>query len=912
MLLTDVGQGSRSQALATEAEALSLTKADLHIAAFLARLAEIIDPSNGHAQVVQARCMLEADYYNAALHKLETLAEYHRDSGTALAVAGKCFLGVRKPEQAEAALRRACQADPGRQDWVADWAVALQRAKGDTPLRDALTDHLKAHPDHWQVHLALAQCLERLGDSHGAQQYYAIAARLAPDEASVHVGVADRAFRQGRAEAALAARARAIRLGGPRVMSAVALCDLPRPSWSRESVARMHAALDEARRYVPAAHGLTVLAAQLDIVSAEGDDAAISRALGTLSSADDLLEAGLFEAAQGRTPRSAMSAEDLASCVSPLLTQGLSTLVDDVDIDFRARRLLMRRILTGSPEALDAFGRWIAGVADGGPARQWCLANLAYRRGDVAGARSLYRDWVGSVQGDTAGRIMASQVSLCRLVDEMRLDGEADWLWDTWLAPDQALIRALLGAFIILESYQTKGETLAAALARQVHRLPEVVGDREDGPALWCNAILVACFLDGDDDHYDRACRLALDYFRARAPKDSAPIPASARSGRLRIGYVMTDFQHQDLPPEQYALKFHDLDRFDVTAYYFTPDATAHVRPDRPCPPTLADWPGRLTCIDQMPPDRAAAVIREDGLDLLVDAVGWWAFEIPELFLRRPAPVQVSWLGLGRPGKAGVMDYIVGTETLFPREMDDRYPEAFVRLHPIYIPPKPVPDGVPKMPRALLGLPEDAFVYLGYHQLMKVTERSLRLWLEILRRTPGSHLVLPAINPQAVEGPARQAGVGLDRLHAFRWVGSELENISRIGAADLYLDTVPFNAAGLTGSNAIAMDVPRISLGGANLYSRFGRVMLAPLGLDDLVCQSEAEYVDLAVSLHDDPQRLQDIRRRMAVARMPSPANSPGLLMRNLEAAWQHIVDRHRSGLPAVGFDVRAEEVLPA
>ena len=910
MLITKGDYQSHSRALSAEAEALSTNKTDLHVAAFLAQVAEIVDPDNVDAQIVHARCMFEAEFFNATLNKLTSILETRPGNPTALALTGRCHLKLHENEPAERALRQAFQSDPNRQDWGSDWAAALQRVEGDGTLRDQLIDHLERHDDHWRLHIRLGQCLERLGDIGGAQVHYSDAARLASNEAGVHVALADFAFRQRDTQPALAAKVRAVELSGSDVTSICAVETIRHPSWSDESIARMRSAVDSAREHVCDQSALSRMSARLDILY--GADAETGHAVTALSAADGAFEAGLFDISQGCVPRAPLTSRDVNSFIPPLFGQGLTGVTHGIDVGFLARRLLLHRVLNGSPAGIETLSQWIASVDDVGPLQIWILANLAYRVGAIDRARSLYQAWARTVDEDKPGKLMGAHLSLCRLVERQGPKGEVDVLWDIYLQSDDLLLAVVRNAFSLLDSYPTKGEEVAAALARQVHRLPDLLRHRKDGPTLWSHAILATCFLDGDDRHYDRVCGMAVEYFRDQVPRAPLPVPAHPRSDRIRVGYVMTDFQHQDLPLEQYALTFHDLGRFDPVIYYFTPEATAHVRPDRPCPPTLADWDGQLRNIDSMPAADAADLIRGDKLDLLVDTVGWWAREIPELFLRRLAPVQATWLGLGRPGKAGVMDYLVGCDMLLPRDMDDRYPESLVRLSPTYIPPKPVADGVPKTPRALLGLPDDAFVYSGYHQVMKVTERSVRLWLEILRRTPGSYLILPAIGLNAVAELANEAGVGLDRISGFRWVGSELENMSRIGAADLYLDTIPFNASGLSSYDALAMGVPRITLSGPNLYSRFGSVFLHALGLDDLICRSEADFVDLAVALHDDPQRLSDIRGRLQQARASSPVMHPAPLMRSLETAWQRIVERSRSGQPPIGFDVPAHEAWQA
>lgn len=894
MTLTDY-----AAALAAQAERQAGREEGGALAMFNAQLACVLAPGLAAAHRAVGLCALRAGFPRFAQIELSCALDLDSGDGMASLHLAEAKMAMRNNGEALAVLDSLAARPSDRAAWAVVRAEALRRVEGDGPSLAFLQAELACAPDLPGLRLRLAETLERVGRRDEALDQLTRVDDHGDEAAEARRLSLDMSFRAGAAAAALAMMGQADETG----RSCRSLVVASAVGWGAANLTRMRQALEQARCWNPEAGGLDAMEARLLVTEGRVDEARalLGRAEAWLSSQAGL-DLGLLCLAEGVTPPLPLPVGVCRSHLSILLVQRQRAAPGDIDLAFAARRRLLDRVLARP----DLLARWVGAGTDPDPLRCWVLAYLESLDGLGDTALAHHRRFAAQAVETEPGDMLGAHLALCSLVQSQGDERGVDRLWDQYLADDRHYIMAVTKTFAVLGRYPGGGETVAAALSRQAHRLPALTRSRADGAAIWGGALLAAAFLDGDDGHFDRLTADALAFFRTGA----APLPmlpAQAGDGRLRLGYVMTDFQHQDLPPEQHAITFHDLSRFDVRVYTFTPEAAAHVRPHRPRPPTLAAWPGQVVSIDRLPAAAMADRIAADGLDLLVDSVGWWAEEIPQVFLRRPAPVQVTWLGLGRPGLTGVMDYIVGNEILFDRHYDDRYPEAFIRLPGSYIPPKPLPAAVPAMPRRLLGLPERAFVFLGYHQAMKVTWRSLRLWMEILARTPHSLLVLPPLDRLMVTRLAERAGVDPHRLYVFDWVGTELENMSRIGAADLYLDTVPFNSAGLTGYDAIAMNVPRISLCGDNLYSRFGHVLSAAMGLDDLVCRSENDYIQLAVRLHDDPGLLAAIRRRMAATRKTGRAMAPDALMRAVETAWERIILRHRQGLPAIGFDVPPE-----
>ena len=878
------------------------------------QIAAQLEPLSAKATMGLGLCALEAGFPHAALGHFRRTRELGVHGAEFHGAMGRAHGKTNEWREAEQCFRAAVERDTALPRWHRELCDCLVHLNRDAEALDNARAIAEQYPDDWRSWNDLAAIALYFRHYEQAEEWGLRAAALAPFEAQVHQTRADLCFMRGDAAAAIKARERAVGFGGAVAMSA-APCFPSSTSDAAFPPPVLDRIRDRLRRATTLAPDLPWLAqAASHCAVMQGDLAQAQAMLARLVTArpEDgavRLDLGLVMLARGGGFEAAPLFDPLQfdKCLLPLLIQRQVGEKKDVGLDFACRRKLLQ--ILWSEGGLTQLARWVRPAAAAANSGNCVLAYLLFAKGDREGGRQAHQAWVGRLGPADMEKSQWSihpHLILCQMLAALGVKDEADRLWAQFLARPYALLKVIGEAFALLPA-SGDSEELARVLVREFDRLPAILAGHPVPEQVWEQAILVASFLSGDDDDYDRTCRMALAFHQGRGTKAAIPVrsvPAAPSDARVRVGYVMVDFSHQDLPPEQYALTFHDHRRVNAFVYFFTPETAAHVRPDRPAPPVLADWPGTLRDINRMKADAAAELVASDGIDILVDTVGWWAREIPELFIRRPAPIQVTWLGLGRPGKAGVIDYIVGNEDLFPRYQDERYPEKFVRLGGCYIPPKPLPAHIPATPRRLMGLPDDAFVYLAYHQTMKVSARSLRLWMEILRRTPGSLLLLPRLNIKVIEAAATNAGVDLDRIFYCRWVRTELENISRIGAADVYLDTVPFNSSGLTGYDAIVMGVPRVTLCRRNLYSRFGLVLQNALGMGDLVSFSEADYIDQAVALHDDRDRLRGIRDQMVRIRQDASVMDPTILMRGIEDAWERMAADHRQGLPPRGFDV--------
>jgi predicted O-linked N-acetylglucosamine transferase (SPINDLY family) len=373
-----------------------------------------------------------------------------------------------------------------------------------------------------------------------------------------------------------------------------------------------------------------------------------------------------------------------------------------------------------------------------------------------------------------------------------------------------------------------------------------------------------------------------------RVPKPPAePLHRSgpARTGRIKIGYLSGDLHMHAvglLTAELYGL--HDRERFEVYGFCWSREDGSPLRQR-----ILAglDHHVPLTGVSD---DAAAKLIAQHGIDVLVDLQGLTSGARPAILVQRPAPVQVSYLGL--PGTSALpgVDHIIADRYVMPPEL-----LPYCTEQPLYVPhcyqaSDRQREVGPTPTRAAYGLPDDAFVYCSFNNNFKFTAEVFRSWMRTLHAVPDSVLWLLADNEWARENMLREAdahGVARERL-IFAPRVAPPEYLARLQLADLFLDTFPYNA-GTTANDVLWMGVPLLTCSGRSYISRMAGSLLHAVGLPDLVTDSPADYERQAIRLGREPARVASYRRYLAEhGRQSKLFDIPGLV-RDLEAGFERL-----------------------
>jgi predicted O-linked N-acetylglucosamine transferase (SPINDLY family) len=382
--------------------------------------------------------------------------------------------------------------------------------------------------------------------------------------------------------------------------------------------------------------------------------------------------------------------------------------------------------------------------------------------------------------------------------------------------------------------------------------------------------------------------RWAAERFAAIAPAVRRAGAASPRHPRLRIGYLSSDLQeHAAAYLVTEVLELHDRQRFEIFAYSHGPDDQGEMRRRV-----------RAACehfidIAWEPDDIAAARMREDGLDILVDLKGYTAGERLTLMARRPCHVQVTWLGYPGTTGAAFIDYLIADPFIIPPGSEAAYSERVVRLPHCYQPNDRRRTAAEPLQRAEYGLPQGSFVFCCFNQTYKITPDVFEVWMRLLRAVPESVLWLVESNRWATHNlreSARVQGVAPERL-IFAARRPYAEHLARYGVVDLALDTFPYTSHTIL-SDALWCGCPTVGLCGATFASRVSGSLLTAAHMPDLITYSLADYEKLALRLAKEPSLLRELRARAARARDHSPLFDSTAFARDLEQLYLGIARR--------------------
>jgi len=404
--------------------------------------------------------------------------------------------------------------------------------------------------------------------------------------------------------------------------------------------------------------------------------------------------------------------------------------------------------------------------------------------------------------------------------------------------------------------------------------------------------------------------RAAEIYARDKYPACSpiAEIPRRPRRDRIRIGYFSADYyNHATSYLIAELLERHDRSRFEILGFSFGPDTVDEMGQ------RVAAAMDRFFDVRSMPERDIAQLSRSLEVDIAVDLKGFTRDSRLGIFAARAAPIQVNYLGY--PGTMGTdaLDYLIADPTLIPEASRPHYSEKIIYLPDSY----QVNDSwrcasTIQRTRADEGLPEDAFVYCCFNTAHKITPDVFDIWMCVLGLVEGSVLWLLEDNPWAAGNLRKEAvrrGISPDRLVFARPV-SVPEHLARQSLADLFLDTLPYNAH-TTASDALWVGLPLLTRTGESFASRVGASLLRAVGLPELVTATAQEFEQLAVELALNPERYQNLRQRLRQNRLHAPLFDCQTFTLHLEDAYSAIYDRYQAGLPPEHIQI-ASRTQPA
>jgi predicted O-linked N-acetylglucosamine transferase (SPINDLY family) len=390
--------------------------------------------------------------------------------------------------------------------------------------------------------------------------------------------------------------------------------------------------------------------------------------------------------------------------------------------------------------------------------------------------------------------------------------------------------------------------------------------------------------------------RAAAVYALCKHPPDCrlSQINKYPRHDKIRIGYFSADFRQHPVSGLMVGLfERHDRSRFHIAGFAFGPNNTDAMTA------RVAGALDEFIDVRGLPDLSVAQLAREHEIDIAIDLGGYTTDSRTGIFALRAAPIQVNYIGYLGTMAIDYMDYIIADRILIPEADQKFYSEKVA-----YIPSFQSNDAKRRfsgrpLTRTDLGLPEQGIVFCCFNNNFKILPEIFNIWGRIVNRTPGSVIWLHAANDAAMKNlRAAAARIGIDRERIiFATPVEQPEYLARLRLANLFLDTLPYNA-GATASDALWAGLPVLTQIGETFAGRVAASLLTAIGLPELITSSPIEYENMAVQLAHNHDQLAGIRRKLADNHLTTALFDTKQFAAHIEAAYTSMYERWQAGLP--------------
>ena len=369
-------------------------------------------------------------------------------------------------------------------------------------------------------------------------------------------------------------------------------------------------------------------------------------------------------------------------------------------------------------------------------------------------------------------------------------------------------------------------------------------------------------------------------------------IPQYHDHEKIKIGYFSADFWNHPtsyLTAELY--ENHDRKKFEIHAFSFGLDTNDkfNIR--------IREGVDYFHDVQTMSDYDVVKLVRSLEIDIAIDLKGFTGMNRQGIFAMSTAPIQVSYLGY--PGTMAVdyLDYLIADRTLILKEKEKDYSEKIVYMPNSYQPNVSKKSAFKSsLTRQDVGLPNRGFVFCCFNNQYKITPLTFAGWMRILKATDGSVLWLLVSNINAAKNLKKEAvklGINEDRLIFANYIPNE-EHLKRIQLADLFIDTLPYNAH-TTASDALRMGLPVLTCIGDSFAGRVAASLLNAVRLPELITTSQDQYESSAIALAKNPEKMKIIKDKLINNLNKTTLYDAALYTRNLEVAYSVMYKRFKN-----------------
>ncbi len=374
------------------------------------------------------------------------------------------------------------------------------------------------------------------------------------------------------------------------------------------------------------------------------------------------------------------------------------------------------------------------------------------------------------------------------------------------------------------------------------------------------------------------------------------PAPPTIHKKKISIGYFSSDLRQH---PVAWVMSevFENHNRSDFSIYAFAINKKQAVddivrKRLRPCFDELIE-------VEGLKSQHIRDIAKEKEIDIAIDLNGYTGTPRTDVFLERVAPLQINYLGYAGTMGSDLYDYLIADKITIPEDAQKHYAEKIIRLPHSYMPndsTRKISDRV--FEREELGLPKTGFVFCSFNANYKINAEVFDSWMHIMKKVEGSVLWLREYHSNIVKNlrfEAKRRGIAPERL-IFAPIMATGDHLARHRNADLFLDTLPFNAHS-TASDALWAGLPLLTEIGDTFAGRVGASLVHSLDANELIASSKKDFINKAIELANNPEKLKELRQKIWQNRNLAPGFSGKNFAKNLELAYQTIYERYASGL---------------
>ena len=388
------------------------------------------------------------------------------------------------------------------------------------------------------------------------------------------------------------------------------------------------------------------------------------------------------------------------------------------------------------------------------------------------------------------------------------------------------------------------------------------------------------------DDPY-KELKLSRKFFSSNF-QSSKKIELINQNKKIKIGYVSADFRNHPVSLLlARVIELHDKSKFEIYAYSLgkEEDETT-IR--------LKKAFDKFVYIGNLIDYEAINLIRKDNINIAIDLMGYTKNARPNLFAKRIAPKQISFLGY--PGTTGgdSIDYLIADKYVISKELSKFYSENILYMPNTFLPfDNTIKIEEKEISRKDYGLPEEKFILAAFHRIDKINPKVLDLWSKVLTTLDKAILWIQEPIPFAKENlfyEFKRRGISEDRIYFAKKTKQLSDHLKRHKLADVFIDTF-FYSSHSTGIFALWSGLPVVTIKGLNFASRVVPSLLENLSMSELIANNDKEYIKIITKLYRKRELLKKIKDKLEIHKEKNKIYNSEFFVRELENLYLSIED---------------------